>query len=260
MRSKLGLLAALALTAAAAGAAVAQKAANEGYLPGPAAPDTLRVLPPAPQPGSARDETDRKVFLETRALKDTPRWSLAQADVDERVLKDFTCALGVELTAANAPRLTALMTRMRRDVRHAVDTPKNAYKRQRPYLIDDGAICVPKSDDLAKSPDYPSGHTTWGWTAGLVLAELAPDKASDVLVRARAYGESRLVCGVHNLSAVEAGRTNASIVVAALHGSKRFRDDLDAARREVAKARKASPAPDAATCAREAELVANSPY
>ena len=53
------------------------------------------------------------------------------------------------------------------------------------------------------------------------------DKAMEtqILVRARAYGESRIVCGVHNLSAVEAGRTNASALVAALHGSPQFRSN-----------------------------------
>ena len=113
---------------------------------------------------------------------------------------------------------------------------------------------------LALSPDYPSGHVTWGWTVGLILAELAPDRAEPILSRARAFGESRLVCGVHNLSAVEAGRTNGSIVVAALHGREDFRKDLEIARKEVAAARKAGPAPDTATCAAEAEIVAASPF
>ncbi|MGH6910248.1 MAG: acid phosphatase, partial [Phenylobacterium sp.] len=134
------------------------------------------------------------------------------------------------------------------------------YKRQRPYLIDEGPICVNKSDDLARSPDYPSGHNTWGWTIGLLLAELAPDRATEILSRARAFGESRLVCGVHNLSAVEAGRMNGSIVVAGLHGSEEFRRDMDVARKEVAAARKAGPAPDPAMCAEEAKLVAEKLY
>ncbi|MDB5423687.1 MAG: acid phosphatase, partial [Phenylobacterium sp.] len=51
-----------------------------------------------------------------------------------------------------------------------------------------------------------------------------------------------------------------SALVAALHGSPEFRADLEAARQEIAAARKAGPAPDAATCAKEAELVALNPY
>lgn len=227
-----------------------------GYLTDASRPDTYAILPPAPVAGTSRYEADRTVFLQTRKLKDTPRWALAQNDVDQtKILHDLACAVGVELTEKNAPRTVALTRRINLDVRPAVNRPKDIYKRQRPYLIDEGPICVDKTDELAKSADYPSGHNTWGWTVGLVMAELVPDRGADILKRARAYGESRLVCGVHNLSAVEAGRLNASIVVASLHGSPEFRRDLDAARSEIAAARKAGPAPDAAACAAEAKLV-----
>jgi acid phosphatase (class A) len=232
----------------------------KGYL-GAALPDTYKILPPAPVAGTSRYETDRTIYLQTRSLKDTPRWSLAQGDVDQgAILKDLACSVGVELTPQNAPKLAALMRRVGVDVSRATNLPKDIYKRPRPYLTDAGPICVEKTDALAKSPDYPSGHNAWGWTVGLLVAELAPDRATEILARARAFGEGRLVCGVHNLSSVEAGRLNGSIVVAALHGQEAFRKDLDAARKEVAAARKAGPAPDPAMCAKEAEIVAKSPY
>jgi len=231
-----------------------------GYLTAETAPDTIRILPPAPRAGDARDAADRATFRNTRSFQDSPRWTLAHADIDERaIMKDMACAVGVELTPANAPRLTGLIWRMRQDVRTAVNGPKDLYGRKRPYLVDKGPICDVASASLAASPDYPSGHTTWGWSVALVMAELAPDRATDILVRGRSYGESRLVCGVHNLSAVEAGRTNASAVVAALHGSPEFRADLEAARAEVEKARAAGPAPDPAACAAEAALIRTSP-
>jgi acid phosphatase (class A) len=250
--------AAALLAALCIGAGPAPK--STGYL-GEAGPDTLRILPEAPVAGTSRYEADRTVFLQTRSLKDGPRWRLAQADIDQgAILKDMACAVGVELTPANAPRLATLIQRMRPDVGRAVSRPKDFYGRKRPFLIDEGPICDARTQSLEASPDYPSGHTTWGWTVGLILAELAPDRAADILVRARAYGESRIVCGVHNLSAVEAGRTDASALVAALHGSRDFRADLDAARREVAAARKAGPAPDPAACAALAQLIEKSPY
>jgi len=232
----------------------------QGYLGG-AGPDTYKILPPAPVAGTTRYEADRTVYLATRSLKDTPRWALAQNDVNQAaILKDLSCAIGVDLTKDNAPKTTTLIARVGRDVSQATNRPKDIYKRQRPYLIDEGPTCIEKSDALSKSPDYPSGHNTWGWTVGLIMAELAPDRATEILARARAFGEGRLVCGVHNLSAVEAGRLNGSIVVAGLHGSAAFRKDLEAVRKEVAVARKAGPAPDPAACAKEAEIVAKSPY
>ncbi|HEY9234220.1 MULTISPECIES: acid phosphatase [Phenylobacterium] len=250
------------LVAAAGGAALAQHppTAPQGYL-GEAAPDTYKILPPAPTPGTIRYQADRATFLATRAMKDSPRWSLAAGDVDEAaILKDMSCAIGLELTPDNAPTVTRILTTMRHDVRRAVNRPKDIYKRERPYLVDQGDICVAKTDGLAQSPDYPSGHTTWGWSVGLVLAELLPEHSTEVLSRARAFGESRLICGVHNMSAVESGRTNGSIVVAGLHASPRFRADMDKARKEIAAARKSPKVPDAAACAAEAELIAKSPY
>jgi acid phosphatase (class A) len=259
MMRTLGIVAAAALSL---GAAPAPKPPPlpTGYL-GAAAPDSYKILPPAPVPGTTRYEADRTIYLGTRALKDTPRWTFAQGDVDERlILKDLACAIGVELTPQNAPKTAALVRRVGLDVSRATNRPKDIYQRKRPYLVDEGPICVERTDALAKSPDYPSGHNAWGWTIGLIMTELAPDRGTEILARARAFGEGRLVCGVHTLSAVEAGRLNGSIVVAALHGQPEFRRDLEVVRKEVAAARKAGPAPDPATCAKEAELVAKSPY
>ena len=251
---------------AAGGVAIAKEpaspaaASTTGYL-GSAGPDTYKILPPAPVAGTIRFQADRSTFLATRSSKDTPRWALAIADANEAaIVKDMSCAIGMELTPDKAPKLTKVLMTMRFDVRRAVNTPKDIYKRQRPYLIDEGPICVEKTDSLAASPDYPSGHTTWGWSVGLVLAELVPDRSTQILTRARSFGESRLFCGVHNMSAVESGRTNGSAVVAGLHGSAQFRADMDAARQELAALRKSAKAPDPAACAAEAELIAKSPY
>jgi len=265
MRFKIALAAGAALVIAASGLTVSGVAlarqeapAQKGYLP-PGALDTSKVLPPAPKEGEARYENDRKIFLATRALKDTPRWTLAQNDVDERkIVGDMACALGFTPDPQKLPKTTALLMKLRFDVIDAVNKPKDFYQRKRPYLIDEGPICVDKTDSLAKSPDYPSGHATWGWTVGLILAEADPAHATPILARARSFGESRLVCGVHNNSAVEAGRTNGAALVAALHGSKAFRDDLDGVRDEIAKARERATAP--AQCDAEAALIAKSPY
>ena len=258
-------MAAMALGAGAvlaACAAVGQAVVPIGYLHGAEAPDTARILPPAPATDSPRGVADRAIFMATRALKDSPRWALAQNDVEEAapaMLKDFSCAAGANLTEAGAPHLATLLHRMRADVIAAVTKPKVLYRRQRPYLIDEGDICVPKTDTLAASADYPSGHTTWSWTVGLILAEAEPDRATEILTRARAFGESRVVCGVHNASAIEAGRTNGAAVAAALNGDPIFRADLAAARKEIASLRAAG-APPAAACAAEAALTATTPW
>ncbi len=226
----------------------------KGYLAAEAL-DTIAVLPPPPLAGSPEAEADRAIFRATRALKDTPRWAMAVTDLPERnILENLSCAIGADINPLATPKLTGLLVKMAPDVSRAVSRPKALYSRQRPYLLDEGEICADRSARLARSPDYPSGHATWSWAVGLVMAALVPERSSAILARARAFGESRIVCGVHNASSVAAGRQNAAAVVAALHGVPEFRSDVAAARREIARALTRPKAP--ADCDAEAAAMA----
>ncbi|MFX8852512.1 phosphatase PAP2 family protein, partial [Acinetobacter baumannii] len=87
--------------------------------------------------------------------------------------------------------------RVGRDASSITNLAKDHFERPRPFIAPGGAICT-ESDraGLMKSYGYPSGHATFSWAVGLILAELVPDRATDILARARAFGESRVVCGV----------------------------------------------------------------
>jgi acid phosphatase (class A) len=261
MRSKLAL-SALAAVVALACVALADTGPHGGYLRDDLGPRTLELLPTAPEAGSVRDAADRAIFKQTRTLEGTPRWSLATADVDASIpamLRDYSCAVGVSLDPKDAPALTRILNRVARDVATAFQPAKDFYRRKRPFLVDPGDICVARTPDITGSFDYPSGHATWGWTTGLVIAQLAPDREGEILRRAKAFGESRVVCGVHNASAVDAGRTGASALVAALQAEPVFRSDLEAARTEMA-ALRASAAPRPQACEVEANLTAKTPW
>jgi len=238
---------------------VAGCAPGSPYLP-KGAYDGREVVPPPPAWGSAEAERDRATFLATRQLKDSPRWSLARQDAREaRILAAYSCALGVTASRRTTPRLAAMLRRVGRDVRPAISGPKRLYQRKRPYQVDRGAICARSGWIVGLTSDYPSGHTTRGWTVGLILARAQPDRADAILNRAQAYGDSRVVCGVHNASSVAAGRLNAASLVAALETSPGFQADLAAVRRELDAARAAGPAPDKAQCEAQAAVLAT-PY
>lgn len=243
------------------GLALAQSPAG-GYLAGHE-PDVLTALTPAPVPGSIRDRADRDIFRSTRALEGTPRWRLAQGDADlsvAAVLKDFSCAAGMTLTPDNAPALAKVLRRMVPDLAAAYSGPKDHFARPRPYLRDKGDICVPHSPALDQGYDYPSGHATFAWGWGLILADLLPDRAGPILGRARAFGESRVVCGVHSASAIGESRSAAATLFAALQADPGFQNDMAAARAELAALRRSShgPAPD--VCAAETALTAKPPW
>lgn len=227
-----------------------------GYLQ-KGAVDPLAVYPPAPVKGDARYAADRALFKATRRLADTPRWDMATSDVASEMsnmMRNFSCAAGVTLTPETAPRLAALMKRVERDGNDLSNIAKAHYKRERPFLIDRGRVCQPLSE--LKSFDYPSGAATVGWAWGAVLAQLLPDRSTALLARGRAYGESRMVCGAHNASAVEAGRVSGATTVTVLQSIPAFQADMAAARTELAALRQAGRAPSADSCAAEAALVA----
>ena len=195
---------------AMAGTAPAAPAAGRpaGFLTAEILPNALATIPPAPKEGDARNTLDWDIFLKTRALEGTDRWTLAKSDDSYKpadVLKDFSCAVGVTLTPENSQALLNIIGRTTIDAGMAAEAAKQFYKRTRPFLHNPGNICIDRNGGIAKSYDYPSGHASLGFTAALVVAQLSPEHSTAALARGRAYGESRVVCGVHNMSAVEAG-------------------------------------------------------
>ncbi|MEI9997441.1 MAG: phosphatase PAP2 family protein [Rhizomicrobium sp.] len=232
--------------------------ASSAYLSPEATPDGVRILPPPPAPRSPVAIADRKVFAATRRLRGSPRWKVATSDVDTGPFEHFACALGVKLTPRTAPALARLLDRA--GTSGVVDPVKRFYRVPRPYIGSAAPICQARTAALAANGDYPSGHAASGWMEALILAELAPDRATQILARGRAFGESRLICGAHSLSAVEAGWLAGAATTAALHGSAAFRADLEAARAEMATIRASASAPDAAACRAEAAALAKAVY
>lgn len=240
----------LCLLAGSALAAEGDHARGTGYLTGETQIDSTKFLPPPPALGSVQAAADQDIFLRMRTLEGTARWKLATADDDlstEALMKDFSCALGVDLDKKNAPKFFALVSKAANDAGAAIGSGKDFFKRPRPLQHNDLPLCVPH-DKYAKSFSYPSGHSTISWTFASILMAVAPDKAGAIAARARGYGESRAVCGVHWASDVEAGRLAASTVFAALQGNKVFQRDLKAAQAEIASLRHHAPTPDAAFC------------
>lgn len=225
---------------------------DAGYL------NLIDVVLPAPIPQEPRGIADREVFKATRALKGTPRWTMAIADVPgdtASMMRGFACAARINMTPTNAPKTAALLEKASRDTARETNELKAFYKKKRPFLLDSGETCEPQTDELATSYDYPSGHATRGWTWGLILAEVLHERAAPILARARAYGESRIVCGVHNMSAVEAGRMSASSTMAVVRTEQAYGDMVAASRAELAALQRAGNAPSVQACSAEELLV-----
>ncbi len=233
--------------------------ALEGYLSKEALPDSASLLPPPPAIGSAAAALDQDVARASLALRDTARWKLATMDADLEFPAPagaFSCALGAPITEQGTPRLYVMLRRVLTDAGYATFAAKDKYQHARPFMLDDQPICTPdKEKGLRAQGSYPSGHTSFGWAAALILAEAAPDQSEAILARGLAFGQSRLVCNVHWESDVIEGRTIGAATVARLHAEPAFLADLEAAKAEIAAIR-AKQLPQQRDCKFEAEALA----
>jgi acid phosphatase (class A) len=195
------------------------------------------VIGPPPPPDSPRGLADRTIYLENRKLAGTTRWNRATKDNDlwnGGALERYACALGQPLNARATPKTYRLLQRIELDARTVGTPPKDHYNRTRPLIGDDLPVCIKREDWMRTNASYPSGHAMTGWAWGLVLGELAPAKASGLMEAGREIGDSRVICGVHYQSDVEAGRMLGAAMVSREHAKPTFRADFAAARAELA--------------------------
>lgn len=235
----------------------------QGYLTKEEQLDSKVFAPPAPAQDSARQAMDDAVSANTEALRGTERWQLAIRDADlsfPAAAGTFSCALGIPVSEADTPWLYMLLRRTLTDIGLAPYTAKNAYNRERPFMVKGNHTCTPGDEDaLRKDGSYPSGHTGIGWGWALILTELAPDRAEAILARGRVFGESRNVCNAHWYSDVVTGRLVGAAAVAKLHSSDEFLEVMTAARAEIDSAREMGLTP-VADCAAEAEALSATYY
>jgi len=212
-----------------------------GYLPRNVLPDSLALLPPPPAAGSSAHAADDEAFRATLPLRNTARWQLAAEDANLKFPKaadTFACALGAPVGPDTTPHLTTLLRRTLVDAGLSTYGAKDHYKRTRPFVVNKAPTCTPAEEaTLAKDGSYPSGHAALGWAWGLILAEMAPERANALLARGHAYGQSRVVCGVHWQSDVTQGRVMGAAAVARLHADAVFRAQFDEAAKELAAVR-----------------------
>ena len=98
---------------------------------------------------------------------------------------------------------------------------------------DNQSTLVPEQEEShINNGSYPSGHTVLGWTMALLLSDINPAVADQLLARGYEYGQSRVIAGYHWQSDVDAGRLGGSVLYAKLQGNERFRDQLAKAQQE----------------------------
>jgi len=206
-------------------------------------PNSLDILPPPPDEDSVLFEIDKEMYEWGKLQRNKPRGLQAYDDANingEGINRAFSGVFGFEISKRNTPQIDKLIKNMREDAgdlatRHA----KSYYKRTRPFMLFGEDTCNPDQQrELSNNGSYPSGHAAIGWATALVLAEINPEHEDKILKRGLEIGESRVICGYHFQSDIEAGRIVAGAVVSRLHTNPAFMAQLKKAKKEIQKLKK----------------------
>jgi len=220
------------VTLAPQGVALAQ---SSGYLAGREV-DFRTILGPPPPVDSRMDHADQEL-VEAYQNVDTSRFESAKLD-EEQLYPRFEKAFGRPIDPKTSPILVALLNRALLDVDATAAAAKDHFHRPRPFQrLQLTRVCnrgdAPKPEDHPlHGASYPSGHSVHGWTVAMILSRVDPDRAQALTQRAEEYEESRLVCGMHFPTDIEAGQVVAAAVVSRLDSSRAFQADLAKSRKE----------------------------
>ena len=201
-------------------------------------PNMKEFLPGPPAEGSVAFEYDLAVYEQGKQIRvtDAKAAAAAQAQSDSGVknlCKQFSQAFGMELSEERTPQIYLLMRDGVITCVKSVIEPKEYYHRTRPFAYHKEGTLMPDSEGmLHQNGSFPSGHTLRGWAMALLLLEINPDRAEELLTLGYQYGYSRVISGYHWQSDVDASRLVAAAAVAKLHTSERFLKQMKRAKRE----------------------------
>ncbi|MEP7242332.1 MAG: phosphatase PAP2 family protein [Gammaproteobacteria bacterium] len=192
-----------------------------------------RLLPPGPANDSAVTRAELDLILNIQQNRTPAEAARAKADAEVSIYR-FADALGdpPALEAKNLPLTQALFKRVLATEGDMIGPGKDYFGRPRPFALDARITPV-----ITKpmNPSYPSGHTTWARAVGLILADMIPERRSELLARADEYAFNRVVAGVHYPSDVEAGKLAGTALAALLFASPEFVSDYAGAKKELRK-------------------------
>jgi acid phosphatase (class A) len=196
----------------------------------PTSVDCARALPAPPAPGTLSALADLEAVLQAQAWR-TPEHVAWAKRVDKNDAFMSSDVLGSWFTRENLPLTAALLKDVDEDRHEITEVAKNLFARARPWTVDARVQpCVNKPTNLS----YPSGHATSIFTRAAVLAEIFPEKRTELLEFAHRAGWGRIHAGVHFPSDVVGGWLLAESIVPEIKKSPAFQERLKAVRAEVA--------------------------
>jgi acid phosphatase (class A) len=206
----------------------------------PAQIDPSRLLAPPAKDGSELQQREMAAVKRLIQTRTAERFAQAKWDAAHEDVSPFAATIGQEFDLEKLPATNKLLQSVLNDQAIAAGMAKDYFRRKFPVTAEMPASYSEWTCDTAdRKPDsrplrsYPSGHATLGYSVGVVLASLIPEKSQAILVRAADYAYSREVCGDHYHSDVEASRAFGTALGVLLLNNAGLKPQIDAAKVEL---------------------------
>ena len=200
-------------------------------------PDMRLFMPGPPDSTSVAFSNDvNRYFWGKEMRKDPERAAQAKRDAVyglPTILEEFEEAFGMKISKEDTPEIYKVLLEGTATCDSICTLPKTRYARTRPFVLFNEHTLAPElEEELNPHKSFPSGHTLLGWSSALLMMEINPDRANQILARGYRYGENRVVLGAHWQSDTDAARMAAGVAYARLHTSERFLEQMKKARDE----------------------------
>jgi acid phosphatase (class A) len=189
-----------------------------------------KLLAPPPAPQSGAQKQDLQEVLEAQRSRSVQESERAVADNDTSIYRIAGEVLGPKFTARRLPKLDTFFNRVTADTRAIFLATKDVWDRPRPFAFSSEVNAI---GERPTSGSYPSGHSTRGYVTAIILANMVPERATELYARGREYGINRVVAGVHYPTDIEGGRIGATVIASALMQSAKYRKDFEEAKTEL---------------------------
>jgi acid phosphatase (class A) len=204
--------------------------------------DPSRLLPAPPKDGS---DSQRRELAEVERLVKTrtpERFAQAVWDNDHEDASAFAATIGPDFDLNKLPATAKLLAVILNDQSVVASASKVYFHRKAPVAAAGDSVVSYHDwscDKDVKKPSerglrsYPSGHATMGYSLGIVLAALMPEKSQAILARAADYAYSREVCGDHYHSDTEASHALGSALGIMLLNNPALKPRIEASKAEL---------------------------
>ena len=181
--------------------------------------DPGKLLPPPVKDGTDLQKADLAEVERVYHSRSAERRAQAEWDDKHESVELFFATLGPQFDLNKLPATAKLMAVVDNEQSVAANIVKRYFLRNRPWAIDPSLVACDYRPNAPPLTSYPSGHATLSYSEGYI--------------RAQEYAYSRVVCGAHYPTDIEASHVLGVELAMMMLRDPGFAAQFEAARAEL---------------------------